>query len=182
MKFRVLVVLFSSLLIFACSSSPNTMSDNPSDDTDITAEPEVNDFQDDGLFDAEGESGEQASDSGDYDPELSEDNAAVDTGDDEASAEETEEAATEPEPNPFPAPETETPKPKPVAKKKSMSKDKAATRRTTSDCNMRAKPSSGSTKLTLVPKGRKIWTEPAEGDWFKVYRKKGVGYVSKVCF
>lgn len=174
MKFKFLVVLLSSLMVFACSSGPKDMSDGSGDSAEMNSEPEVNDFNEEGLFDAEGGSEEPAS-ADNYDPELNEESAAVDTGEDEKTA-------GEPEENPFPAPEAEQPKTKPVAKKPSKAMNKSATRRTRSDCNMRAKPSSSSNKLTMVPKGRKIWTEPEGDEWFKVYRKKGVGYLSKVCF
>ncbi|RME17214.1 MAG: hypothetical protein D6797_02965 [Bdellovibrio sp.] len=52
------------------------------------------------------------------------------------------------------------------------------------DCFLRKKPNFKKTsKILVVKKGRKVWTEETSSKFFKVYRKNGTpAFLSKKCF
>lgn len=88
------------------------------------------------------------------------------------------------ETDPAPAP---TPKPAPKAKKSAQKRPASALsgdamRTPASDCSLREKPVKSAAKLGIASKGRKVWTENHNAEWFKVYRKQGHAFVSKTCF
>jgi len=73
-------------------------------------------------------------------------------------------------------------KPKKDRKVASVKSQKSGLRKISKNCNMRSTPSSKGKKLGSVPPGRKLWTDPQKGGWFKVYRKKGIAFLSPSCF
>ena len=49
-------------------------------------------------------------------------------------------------------------------------------------CQIYERPTSMSTKVSKVEQGLDVWTEETDTSWFKVYKDKSYGYVSKICF
>ncbi|NQZ01262.1 MAG: hypothetical protein HRT45_11405 [Bdellovibrionales bacterium] len=181
---RTSLLIFSSALLLVGCGSSEKMADDPAQDSEIQSS-EPADFEDESLFEVDGA---QPVDKANYDPELGEESASsaeapqaavksdgdpvLDTGEDQPS---------------FPAPADEAlpePEPKPEAVATAQkSTDKAAMRRLKSDCNMRSIASAKGKKYKTLSKGKKLWTEPHNDKWFKVYRSKNVAaYLSKSCF
>ncbi|MCB0408025.1 MAG: hypothetical protein KDD34_07475 [Bdellovibrionales bacterium] len=50
------------------------------------------------------------------------------------------------------------------------------------DCQIYSKPNFYSEKLNTAKGGKDIWTEDTGSAWYKVYRDKKYGYMSKICF
>ncbi len=63
----------------------------------------------------------------------------------------------------------------------SKSSGKGSFKKTVKNCDMKSKPNAKSKVLTNVSKGKKLWVEDA-GKFYKVFRTKDVGYLSKSCF
>ncbi len=62
-------------------------------------------------------------------------------------------------------------------------KESSRMRTLLSDCSMYKEMSSSSATLNTLPKGRKVWTVPANDSWYEVYRADGSpAYVQKFCF
>lgn len=84
----------------------------------------------------------------------------------------------------------EKPAPKPVkqkavVKKKKAHKKKVAKsgfKRLKSNCYMRSIASVKGKPIKTLKRGKKLWTESHDGEWTKVFRKKGVAYISNKCF
>jgi hypothetical protein len=169
------------MALTACGSNEK-MAEDPSQDSEIQSEPA--DFEDESLFEADGAEADTAANSDNYDPELGDgesSSAAIDTGEDAQQSFPAPSDEAPPKPDPQPKTATELPEKKqpPVP----TPAEKAAMRRLKSDCNMRSKPTVKSEKLKMLTKGKKLWTEPHNEKWFKVYRSKDVAaYVSKACF
>ncbi|MEO0336735.1 MAG: hypothetical protein AAF202_10080 [Pseudomonadota bacterium] len=163
--------------LVACGSQEKVTLEKPKESDVRAAEPA--DFEDESLFSVSGD--ESA-----YDSELAE-TTAVDTGEDVATddsdqAEKPQAAEQKPEPKiATELPDKEEPTVE-VAKPEKAA-DKAAMRKLKTDCNMRATASGKGEKIKQIDKGKKIWTEPHNKSWFKVYRSKKVAaYMSKSCF
>ena len=53
------------------------------------------------------------------------------------------------------------------------------------DCNIRSKPSSSSSKVTIAEKGSKVYVKKYKSRWYRSYNgetKKRLGYISRSCF
>lgn len=50
-----------------------------------------------------------------------------------------------------------------------------------STCEMKTKPTNKSKSAGLLKKGKKVWTEPHNKKWSKIFRKQGPAYIQSVC-
>ncbi|MBC85721.1 MAG: hypothetical protein CL677_00970 [Bdellovibrionaceae bacterium] len=50
------------------------------------------------------------------------------------------------------------------------------------DCNMRANASLSGDKIKILHKGKRLWVEPHNNKWVKVFRKSGPAFVGASCF
>jgi hypothetical protein len=48
-------------------------------------------------------------------------------------------------------------------------------------CDMKSSPASGSKSVGNVAKGKKLWLDVHNGQWFKAYKKSGTAYISANC-
>ena len=48
-------------------------------------------------------------------------------------------------------------------------------------CDMKFSPTAGSKSVGNVAKGKKLWLESHNAQWFKAYKKSGTAYVSADC-
>lgn len=66
-------------------------------------------------------------------------------------------------------------------KPSSIPKMKAGMYRFAKTCHMHSNPNTSSKKSGSVKVGRKLWVEPHNKDWVKVYKKSGAVYISREC-
>ena len=50
------------------------------------------------------------------------------------------------------------------------------------DCQMYSQPNFYSQHMSTEKGGNDVWTEETGTAWYRVYRKKQYGYISKICF
>ena len=50
-----------------------------------------------------------------------------------------------------------------------------------SDCQMRNEPNSAGASAGTVRAGKRLWVEPLDANWHKVYKKNGAVFISADC-
>lgn len=177
---KILLLAFIGLAVSNCSSSPEPLED----ETPV----EASEYQSSGVYgDIEREtrstSSEPYSDDnyGALDEEGSTDEALLADSSHESPSEEP--AVESPRPKIAPTPR----KPKKSqaivghhsepAKKQFKSGMYGLGR----DCDMHSKPTLQSKKVGSVSRGKKLWMEPHDGGWVKVFKKSGPVYLKKDC-
>lgn len=183
---KIILILTSLLFVISCASTTNSSEDGRADnpeniDSEITFDG-VGAADDDPFFSdpdpdespqldvAEGE--DQMSNEPEPEVNIPEPTAQAEPALDIPASEEEEMPVAEVEDDPTPS----------TSKKSAYKKTSNAMRAPASNCNMRAGPGAGKSKVGKLKKGRKVWTENHNGGWFKIYRKKGHAFVSKNCF
>jgi hypothetical protein len=50
------------------------------------------------------------------------------------------------------------------------------------DCQVYSQPNLYSDRVDTAQAGKDVWTEDTGSSWYKIYKNKRYGYVSKICF
>ena len=58
----------------------------------------------------------------------------------------------------------------------------AKVRQLQQDCQIYKKPTTLSQRVSTIESGNDLWTQETDTPWYRVYKNRSYGYVSKICF